>query len=46
MNRLNTLNSNLLKNNYKNKNLFYEFLNLSEKNFNKVIFKQKNLGVI
>lgn len=41
MNRLNTLNSNLLKYNYKNKNLFYEFLNLSEKNFNKVIFKQK-----
>ena len=41
MNRLNTLSSNLLKNNFKNKNIFYEFINLADQNFDKTIFKQK-----
>ena len=40
MNRLNTLSYNLLHSS-KNKNIFTEFINLAENNFDKVIFKQK-----
>ncbi len=41
MNRLNNLNNNLLRNNLKNKNIFYEFINSAQQNFDKTIFKQK-----
>tara|TARA_Y200000002_G_scaffold343273_1_gene315652 strand:+ start:292 stop:1848 length:1557 start_codon:yes stop_codon:yes gene_type:complete len=41
MNRLNTLNNNFIKNNLRNKNLYYEFINLAQENYDKIIFKQR-----
>jgi len=41
MNRVNTLNSNLIKNNLKNTNIFYEFIKKVEINYKKELLVQK-----
>ena len=41
MNRLNTLNNNFLRQNLINKNIFYQFLNLTENNSEHILLKQK-----